>query len=194
MSGMKTALVIGTGAGGGVIARDLQGRYQVTMLEAGKEFQPFSLPVSKLAGLRRTGMFFDERLIRLLLPNMRLERSQEVIIAHGIGVGGTTPLATGNAVRCDEALKKLGIDLDAQFEVLYKELPITTDHQKRWNSATRKMFEVFESMGLDPVVMPKLLNAEACVNCGHCAIGCPADAKWDTRVWWMRQSGRARNW
>ena len=113
---------------------------------------------------------------------MRLERSQEVIIAHGIGIGGTTTLATGNAVRCDETLKALGIDLDAQFEALYKELPITTEHQKRWNSATRKMFEVFQNMGLDPVVMPKLLNAEDCVNCGHCAIGCPADAKWDTRV------------
>ena len=119
MDTKKTALVIGTGAGGAVVARDLQGKYQVTMLEAGKEFQPFSFPVNKLAGLRRTGLFFDERLIRLLIPSMRLERSQEVIIAHGIGVGGTTTLATGNAVRCDETLKALGIDLDAQFEALY---------------------------------------------------------------------------
>lgn len=182
MDTKKTALVIGTGAGGAVMARDLQGKYQVTMLEAGKEFRPFSLPVDKLADLRRTGLFFDERLIRLLIPNMRLERSQEVIIAHGIGVGGTTTLATGNAVRCDEKLKEMGIDLDAQFEALYRELPITTAHMNRWNSATRKMYEVFESMGLEPEVMPKLLNAEDCVNCGHCAIGCPADAKWDTRA------------
>lgn len=181
MSGKKTALVIGTGAGGGVMARDLQGKYQVTMLEAGKEFQPLSVPVSRLADLRRTGLFFDERLIRLLLPNMRLERSQEVVIARGIGVGGTTPLATGNAVRCDGTLKKLGIDLDAQFEALYRELPITTEHQKRWTPCTQKMYEVFQEMGLDPVVTPKLLDAEQCVGCGHCAIGCPTDAKWDTR-------------
>ncbi len=182
MGKKKTALVIGTGAGGGVAARALQGKYQVTMLEEGKEFRPFSLPVGRLAELRRTGLFFDERLIRLLLPNMRLERSQEVVIARGIGVGGTTPLATGNAVRCDGTLKKLGIDLDAEFEALYRELPITTEHRNRWNSATRKMFEIFESMGLDPQVTPKLINAEDCVNCGHCAIGCPADAKWDTRM------------
>ena len=182
MGKKKTALVIGTGAGGGVAARALQGKYQVTMLEEGKEFRPFSLPVGRLAELRRTGLFFDERLIRLLLPNMRLERSQEVVIARGIGVGGTTPLATGNAVRCDGTLKKLGIDLDAEFEALYRELPITTEHRNRWNSATRRMFEIFESMGLDPQVTPKLINAEDCVNCGHCAIGCPADAKWDTRM------------
>ena len=92
MDKKKTALVIGTGAGGGVAARALQGKYQVTMLEEGKEFRPFSYPVGRLAELRRTGLFFDERLIRLLLPNMRLERSQEVVIARGIGVGGTTPI------------------------------------------------------------------------------------------------------
>jgi hypothetical protein len=43
---------------------------QVTMLEAGKEFKPFALSVNRLAGFRKTGMFFDERMIRMLLPNM----------------------------------------------------------------------------------------------------------------------------
>ncbi len=181
MIGKKTALVIGTGAGGGVAARDLQGKYQVTILEAGKEFKPFSLSVNKLADMRRTGLFFDERMVRFLIPNMRVERADDFVVARGIGVGGTTTLATGNAVRCDESLKEIGINLDAQFEAFYEELPITTDHQKRWNSSTRKMFEVFEEMGLNPAVTPKFLDAERCVNCGHCAIGCPADAKWDTR-------------
>ena len=43
---MKSAIVIGTGAGGATMARALQGRYQVTMLEAGRGFRPFSLPLS----------------------------------------------------------------------------------------------------------------------------------------------------
>ena len=73
----KTAIVIGTGAGGAVIADELQSRYQVTILEAGREFHPFSLPVEKLAGLRRTGLFLDERMIRLLLPNMLVEKTKE---------------------------------------------------------------------------------------------------------------------
>jgi choline dehydrogenase-like flavoprotein len=37
-------------------------------------------------------------------------------------------------------------------------------------------------MGLDPVVTPKLLYADMCIGCGHCAIGCPTGAKWDTRA------------
>lgn len=51
-----------------IIAKELQGNYQVTILECGKEFRPFSYPIPLFAKLRKTGLFFDERLIRLLLP------------------------------------------------------------------------------------------------------------------------------
>ena len=178
----KTAVVIGTGAGGGMIAKELQGKYQVTVLEAGGDFKPLSLPINQLARFRHSGLFFDERLIRLLFPNMLVEKAKDMVMVRGIGVGGTTTLATGNAVRCDGALKALGINLDAQFEELYRELPVTTDHQKNWTDTTKKMYAVFEEMGLCPVVTPKLLNAPQCVGCGHCAIGCPTGAKWDTRA------------
>lgn len=177
----KKAIVIGTGAGGAMIANELTGRYRVMMLEAGGEFKPFSLPIDKLAGFRKTGLFLDERMIRALLPNMLVEKTKDMVMVRGIGVGGTTTLATGNAVRYDGALKELGINLDSQFEELYAKLPITTDHQKNWTDTTRNMYELFEKMGLAPVVTPKFLNAPQCVGCGHCAIGCPTGAKWDTR-------------
>lgn len=178
----KTAIVIGTGAGGAVIAKELQGKYQVTILEEGGKFKPFSLPVDQMAKLRSSGLYFDERMIRLLIPNMLVEKTRDMVMVRGIGLGGTTTLATGNAVRYDGALKEIGIDLDAQFEELYEELPITTEHQKYWTKTTRKMFRLFERMGLDPVVTPKLLDADRCIGCGHCAIGCKYGAKWDTRA------------
>lgn len=177
-----TAIVIGTGAGGATVAKELQGRYQVTILEAGRDFRPFELPVDTMAKLRRSGLYFDERLIRMFLPNMLVEKTRDMVMVRGIGLGGTTTLATGNAVRYDRELKDLGIDLDQQFEELYKELPITTEHQKYWTDTTKNMYKIFEEMGLDPVVTPKLLDTERCVGCGHCAIGCPTGAKWDTRA------------
>ena len=179
----KKAIVVGTGAGGAVMARELQKKYQVTILEAGTEFRPFSLSVRKMAEFRRGGLFFDERMIRLLIPNMLVEKTPDMVMVRGIGLGGTTTLATGNAVRCDGALKAIGIDLDAEFEELNAELPITTEHRKSWTKTTDRMFCLFEKMGLDPVVTPKLLDAGKCVGCGHCAIGCRYGAKWDTRQW-----------
>ena len=163
-------------------AKMLAKNFDVTVLEEGKAFKPFSLPLEKLAKFRKTGLYFDERLIQLLLPNMRIDRaSKNFIMVYGRGLGGTTTLATGNAVRADEGLKKIGVNLDEEFEELFQELPITTDHQSRWSTITKQTFQVMQDMGLDPQPMPKLLRTKECRMCGHCSIGCPTRAKWDTR-------------
>ncbi len=177
----KKAIVIGSGAGGAMAARMLSAKFDVTILEAGQDFKPFSLPMEQLAKFRKTGVYFDERMIQMLLPSMRIDKQREMIMVYGRGIGGTTTLATGNAVRADEGLKKIGINLDEEFEELFKELPITTDHQRYWSSVTKRTFEVMQQMGFDPQPMPKLLRPNKCRLCGHCSMGCPTRAKWDTR-------------
>lgn len=178
---MKRVIVIGSGAGGAMAAKMLANDFDVTVVEEGKDFKPFSLPLEQLAKFRKTGLYFDERLIQLLLPSMRIDKAKEMVMVYGRGVGGTTTLATGNAVRADEGLKKIGVNLDEEFDELYRELPITTDHQSRWSPITRQTFDVMKQMGLDPQPMPKLLRTKQCRMCGHCSIGCPTRAKWDTR-------------
>ena len=162
-------------------ARMLTHDFEVTVLEAGHAFKPLAVPLDKLALLRPTGMYFDERMIQLLLPSMRIDRHPEMVMVYGRGVGGTTTLATGNAVRADEGLKRIGINLDEEFSELQSELPITTDHQRFWSPITKQTFDVMQQMGFDPQPMPKLLRPRQCRLCGHCSIGCPTRAKWDTR-------------
>lgn len=178
---MRKAIIIGSGAGGAMTAKMLAKHFDVTVLEQGAAFRPLPVPMEQLAKLRRTGLYFDERLISLLLPAMRIDRQKDLVMVYGRGIGGTTTLATGNAVRADEGLKKIGVNLDEEFEELYRELPITTEHQRFWSAVTRQTFNTMQEMGLDPQPMPKLLRPQHCKLCGHCSIGCPTRAKWDTR-------------
>lgn len=99
----------------------------------------------------------------------------------GIATGGTTTLATGNALRCDDALLRLGIDLGPEFDALLAELPISTDHERRWRPVTRDLFSTCDKLGLRPTVTPKLVDYSRCVRCGRCVLGCPTGAKWDSR-------------
>jgi ferredoxin len=176
------AIVVGSGAGGAAAALELQGAYRVTILEAGGEFRPLSLSMRWMETLRRWGLLFDERLIQLVFPSMRIRKSPEgLVMVNGIGTGGTTTLSAGNALRMDDGLRELGIRLDAEFEELGREIPIGTEHRKSWSAPTRRLFETCESMGLDPRATPKLVDAARCRRCGRCVLGCPHGAKWDSR-------------
>jgi len=184
---MSRVLVVGSGAGGATVARELAGRHEVTVLEAGRPFRPFGADLDVLARARATGIFLDARMIRLLFPAMRVGRARDphggdgMILVRGSGPGGTTTIATGNAVRADEDLRARGIDLDAEFAELAREIPVTTNHRTRWAPTTRRLAEACEVLGLDPQPAPKFGDYSRCRRCGRCVLGCPNGAKWDTR-------------
>ena len=179
---MKSAIVIGSGAGGAAIAKKLQGKFQVTVLEAGSEFRPFSFSFSALEKLRKTGMFFDEREIQLLFPSMKIQKTEDkMVMVKGIGLGGTTTLSAGNALRVDGQLKEIGIDLDDEFEELYREIPITYEHKHKWQDTSMRLFEICSEMDLNPQQLPKLGDYSRCTGCGSCVMGCRYGIKWDSR-------------
>jgi choline dehydrogenase-like flavoprotein len=179
---MTTALVVGSGAGGAVVARELQGPLDVTLVEAGKEFRPFRWPLARLERLRSTRLLLDEREIGLFFPAMRVRRaSGGMVLVNGVAVGGTTTIATGNALRLDADLKELGIDLDPEFDELAREIAITTAHERGWREVTRELFGACADLALEPRPMPKMGVHERCAHCGRCILGCPLDVKWDSR-------------
>lgn len=178
---MKTALVVGSGAGGATVAKELQGEFQVTVLEAGQQFSRLLLSVETFERVRSLGAPMDPRLIRLMFPPMRVRKTGDMFLVNGQGVGGTTTIATGNGVRMDADLRAVGIDLDAEFARAYAEIPVTTAHQAAWRDSTRRLFEIAAGMGLQPRPTPKMGVAEHCAHCGRCELGCPTGAKWDSR-------------
>lgn len=179
---MRKAIVVGSGAGGATVAKELQGHYDVTVLEAGKAFSPFRMELDNLEKVRNLGLLFDEREIKLAFPAYQVKKaSDQMILVNGSGLGGTTTLAVGNGLRMDRDLKALGIDLDEEFEEIYREIPVSTAHQKKWHKVTRRLFDVFQQMDLEPQPMPKMGNFERCMHCGRCQLGCPYGIKWDSR-------------
>jgi choline dehydrogenase-like flavoprotein len=179
---MNSAVVIGSGAGGAMCARELQGKYQVTLLEAGGEFRPCSARLPLIEAFRKTRLLFDERWIEWIFPAMRIRRAGSgMVLVSGHGTGGTTAISTGNALRQDRDLREMGIDLDEEFNELASEIPIFTGHQEKWSPLTRKFFQLSREMKMNPLVMPKMGDYLHCRHCGRCVLGCPYGIKWDSR-------------
>jgi choline dehydrogenase-like flavoprotein len=178
---MKHAIVVGSGAGGATVAKELQGRFEVTVLEAGGAFRPLVLGLPAIEGMKKAGLLMDERELPLIFPTIQIRKTREMVLVNGIGLGGTTTICTGNALRMDRDLRALGIDLDAEFQEVYHEIPVTTVHQKRWRRPTQRLFEICREMDLDPQPTPKMGDYEKCVACGRCVFGCARGAKWDSR-------------
>lgn len=178
---MRKAIVIGSGAGGATVAKELQGHFEVTVLEAGIEFQPFSFYLPLLEKLRATGLFLDERMIQLLFPSMKIRKTQDkMVLVNGHGLGGTTTLCTANALRFDQHLQELDINLDQEFTELFTEIPISTEHRKYWSPLTDHLFDICTEMDLTPEPTPKMIDFGRCTGCGRCVLGCPQGAKWDS--------------
>ena len=179
---MKTAIVVGSGAGGATVAKELQGTYQVTVLEEGRPFRRATTGWTAIERIRRTRLLRDERMLRIAMPAIRIRKTPEMVLVNAATTGGTTTIATGNGIRLDQGLRAIGIDLDAEFAEIAREVPITTGHQAHWRPTTRRLFDVVTAMGLSPAPTPKMATSDACRHCGRCVFGCPFGVKWDTRA------------
>ena len=176
-------VVVGSGAGGATAARELQTRgHQVTVLEAGEAFRPFSRRLGWAHAIRRTGLLGSERTIGRFFPPLRTTRVDDgMVLVWGMAPGGTTTLSTGNLVRSDNGLRGVGVDLTPEFQELEGTIGVAGTPRERWRPASVDMYEAARAMGLDPVPTPKMVDATRCVSCGLCELGCATSARWDAR-------------
>jgi choline dehydrogenase-like flavoprotein len=112
---------------------------------------------------------------------MQIRKTPDMVLVNGVATGGTTTICTGNAVRMDQDLRAIGIDLDAEFAEIAREIPISTGHQRAWRKHTRRLFAIAQELGLNPAPMPKMGDYDRCKSCGRCVFGCPEGVKWDSR-------------
>ena len=179
---MRTAVVIGSGAGGATVAKELQGTYDVTVLDAGRPYRRCTLDRHTIDLVGRSRVLrVDPGLIRAPYPALRVRRTDDMLIVRGIGLGGTTTVATGNGVRADDGLRAVGLDLDEEFADIERQIPISTEHRHRWHPITRRLFRAADDLGLAPMPTPKMGAAARCRHCGRCVLGCPYGIKWDAR-------------
>lgn len=176
------AIIVGSGSGGATAALELSSKgYDVTILEAGKPFKPFTRRLTLTEPLKKLGLLGNENTINKIFPHMDVARSnKELLLVRGVTTGGSTSISCGNMVRAENGLKELGLDLTPEFEYLEKKIPIKTVPIKRWRPLTQKMYKSAQDMNLNPNPTPKAIEVYNCNSCGLCEMGCKTGARWDS--------------
>jgi len=174
------AIVVGSGAGGATAARELSRKgLEVTLLEAGSQFKPFTRKIGWADSLRKTGLLGKESSFsRLFHPIDTTRASDEIVLVRGIATGGSTTLSCGCMARAERGLLEMGLDLSPEFEELEGRIDVGTVPRERWSAVTASMYDVAMDAGMGPVLTPKAVDMDRCLGCGLCEMGCKEGAKW----------------
>lgn len=158
MINMKNVIVVGSGAGGATVARELAiNGINVTLLEKGD-----IIPVDKAHQCYEN-----------------LDIGVELLKTSCFG--GTTLVTAGNAVRSSQKVfEEMGIRLNREFDEVEDDLGVGVLPDTHFGEGTLKIMDASSSLGLTMSKMPKSINPEECIPCGKCAFGCPRNAKWSS--------------
>jgi choline dehydrogenase-like flavoprotein len=151
------AIVVGSGAGGATVAKELAVLgHRVLLIEKGPEI------AEKDAHLYYANVDTGVKLMRTCC------------------LGGTTMVSAGNALRCLEAeLRALGIDLSAEFAEAEQELGVQELPEDLIGEGTRQLMDAALRLGFPVRKMPKFIDPLECCRDGRCSLGCPTSARWN---------------
>jgi len=181
MSERFEVVVVGSGAGGGVIAGELAARGRnVLLLETGphRTAAQFERWESKASN----DLWFP---IRLAIPAGEDPGPGPLAMISGRCVGGTTTINTKLALRAsqrelDKWRDASGVALSADelapyYQQVEEYLGVRRRADWNWRSCVRTAAAGFEALGyeLEPV---DAYTDENCMQCGSCLQGCPTNA------------------
>ncbi len=165
-------IVIGTGPGGGTVARELsKAKKNVLMVEKGAYHK------------KGLGFPFGARILRGLDP---FSKSLEgVIVGRGITVGGSSVVYNANVFDPPRFLyEKMGIDFQQEADELKEEIDIfeMPDRFFAHASGGNRVREAADKLGIKFEIQKKFIDPDKCrVGCDWCMLGCKYNAKWTTR-------------
>ena len=149
-------VIIGTGAGGAIIARELaKNNLPVTILEKGPYIKS-----------KDAFNYYDKY-------------NETVDLLTTTCIGGATIVSMSNMVRAlDEELLDYGVDLTEAYKYVEELISVHQLDDSHIGKGTQAFLDAGRELGLNTMKMPKAIREEDCIQCGKCALGCPADAKW----------------
>ncbi|AMD17995.1 ferredoxin [Methanobrevibacter sp. YE315] len=149
-------VIVGSGAGGSILARELalDGK-PVTILEKGPYINS-----------KDAFNYYDKY-------------SEDVDLLTTTCIGGSTIVSMSNMVRAlDDELLDYDIDLSEAYEYVEDLVGVHQLDDSHIGKGTQAFLDAGYELGLNTLKMPKAIREEDCIQCGKCAFGCPADAKW----------------
>jgi len=163
--------VVGSGAAGGTIARELARRgKKVVVLEKGKDIDwpiGHSLAYLKLYDILRT--------------------KEGVIIRRGITTGGSTVIYSGNSYDPPDWFRdEYGIDITKEVEETKLEIgvkPLPEGFYSKWEGMKR-IVEASGEIGINMLPQDKFIDPKRCrPECDSCIFGCKTGGKWTSRTY-----------
>jgi len=175
------AVVVGSGAGGGVVAGELaQAGQRVIVLEKGRYFDESDFPAREYDAYQN------------LYENRGVLATQDlgVIVFAGSTLGGGTTVNWAASFRTpdyvldewerDHGLRGLAGALQPSFDAVCARLHVDTD-ESCLNPQSQMLLEGCRRMNLHAAPIPR--NVDGCGDtrlCGYCGFGCPLGAKRST--------------
>ena len=149
-------IIIGSGAGGAIIARELaKNKISVTIIEKGPYIDS-----------KDAFNYYDSY-------------NDSVDLLTTTCVGGATIVSMSNMVRAlDSELHEYGVDISSEYEYVEDLVGVHDLEDSHIGKGTQLFLDAGKELGLKTLKMPKAIREKDCIQCGKCAFGCPADAKW----------------
>ncbi len=149
-------IIVGTGAGGAIIARELaKDNIDVTIIEKGPYIHS-----------KDAFNYYDAY-------------NDDVDLLTTTCIGGATIVSMSNMVRAlDSELHEYGIDISEEYKYVEELIDVHELDDSHIGRGTQLFLDAGHELGLNTVKMPKAIREKDCIQCGKCAFGCPADAKW----------------